>query len=64
MKKGFDDSNFDVQFELPREQVNKLLKEYKKIKKYQRSNLFAVKSIDGTESLVSKMIEEAKDAGF
>ena len=64
MKKGFSDSNFDVQFELPREQVNKLLKQYKKIKKYQKSNLFTVKSIDGTENVISKMIEEAKEAGF
>ena len=64
MKKGFSDSNFDVQFELPREQVNKLLKQYKKIKKYQKSNLFTVKSIDGTENVISKMLEEAKEAGF
>jgi len=64
MKKGFNDSNFDVEFELPRDQVNRLLKEYKKIKKYQRSNLFTVKSMDGTENLVSKMVEEAKEAGF
>jgi len=64
MKKGFSDSNFDVKFELPSEQVDRLLKEYKKIKKYQRSNLFTVKSIDGTENVVSKMVEEAKEAGF
>jgi len=64
MKKGFNDSNFDVEFELPTEQINKLLKEYKKIKKYQRSNLFTVKSMDGTENVVSKMTNEAKEAGF
>lgn len=64
MKKGFNDSNFDVEFELPKEQINKLLKEYKKIKKYQRSNLFTVKLIDGTENIVSKMTNEAKEVGF
>jgi len=64
MSKGFNDSKFDVQFELPTNQVNRLLKEYKKIKKYQKSNLFTIKTIDGTENVVSKMIDEAKEAGF
>ena len=59
MSKGFD-----VEFEVPEDQINILLKQYKKIKKYQKSSLFAVKTMDGTEELVSKMIDEAHESGF
>ena len=59
---GFGDYN--VEFEglnMDQDQVQALVKKYKKLKKYQKSSLFAVKTIDGTENLISKMIEEAKD---
>lgn len=58
------DKGFDVEFEVPKDQVQELLKKYKKVKKYQRSSLFAVKTMDGTEDVVSKMIEEAEEEGF
>ena len=53
---------FDIDFEgldMEPDQIQDLLKKYKKIKKYQKSNLFAIKNMDGTEEVVSKMIEEA-----
>jgi len=56
MSKGFD-----VEFDLPPEQLAVLLKKYKKLKKYQKSSLFAVKTMDGTEDIISKLVEEAKD---
>ncbi len=62
MSKGFD-----IDFEgldMDPDQVQALLKQYKKIKKYQKSNLFAIKTMDGTENVVSKMIEEAHEGGF
>tara|TARA_R100000005_G_C4991165_1_gene198548 strand:- start:120 stop:305 length:186 start_codon:yes stop_codon:yes gene_type:complete len=59
MSKGFD-----VDFDMSTDEIEGLLKEYKKIKKYQKSNLFAIKTMDGTEKVVSKMIEEAKESGF
>ena len=58
---------FDINFEgldMDSDEVQSLLKKYKKIKKYQKSNLFAVKTMDGTEDVVSKMIEEAREGGF
>ena len=61
MSEGFIDN---VEFEIPREQVKKLLKSYKKIKKYQKSSLFAIKTMDGNEEIISKMIEEAEEEGF
>ena len=64
MSKGF---NYEVGFEgidMNPDQVQALLKKYKKIKKYQKSPLFAVKTMDGTEDIVSKMVEEAREGGF
>jgi|DEB19_MinimDraft_3_1074340.scaffolds.fasta_scaffold59094_3 hypothetical protein len=43
------------------DEVSKLLKKYKKTKKYMKSGLFAVKTMDGTENYVSKLIEEAEE---
>jgi len=59
MSKGFD--GFDVEVEMPKEDIKRLLKQYKKLKKYQKSSLFAVKTIDGTENIISKMVEESQD---
>ena len=62
MSKGFD-----IDFEgldMSQESVQELVKKYKKIKKYQKSSLFAVKSMDGTEEIVSRMVEEAREGGF
>lgn len=42
-----------------KEELNKLIKKYKKIKKYTKSNLFSIKTMDKTENYVSKLIEEA-----
>lgn len=57
-------SGFDITFEgldMGQEQVQSLVRKYKKVKKYQKSNLFAVKTLDGTENYVSKLIEEGQD---
>jgi len=43
------------------DEVNKLLKRYKKIKKYMKSPLYIVKTIDGTEEVVSSLIKEATE---
>ena len=58
---------FDINFEgldMDPNEVQALLKKYKKLKRYQKSSLFAVKTMDGTEDVVSKMIEEAREGGF
>jgi dynactin complex subunit len=59
-------NGFDIKFEgldMDSDQVQALLKQYKKIKKYQKSNLFAVKTIDGTEDYVSELIKEGEEYG-
>ena len=62
MGKGFDISFKGI--DMNPDQVQELLKKYKKVKKYQKSNLFTIKTLDGTETLISNMIEEAKEEGF
>jgi hypothetical protein len=59
MSEGFDKVEFDLP--IKNDEVQKLLKKYKKIKKYMKSPIFTVRTIDGTEELVSSLLEEAKD---
>jgi uncharacterized protein involved in tolerance to divalent cations len=59
MSEGFSEENIEVA--IYKDEVKKLLKKYKKIKKYQRSSIFEVKTMDGTEDYVSKLIKEAKE---
>ena len=47
--------------EINQEEYKKVLKKYKKIKKYMKSNLFQIKMIDGTEQLVSELTNEANE---
>ena len=57
MSKGFD-----VEVEMNPDDINRLLKRYKKIKKkYQKSSLFALQTMDGTEKIISSMIKESED---
>ena len=41
------------------DEYKKLIKKYKKTKKYMKSNLFAIKTMDGTEKFVSQLLKEA-----
>jgi phosphoribosyl-ATP pyrophosphohydrolase len=62
---GFGDYNVEFEgLDMNSDQVQALVKKYKKLKKYQRSSLFAVKTMDGTEDVISKMIEEAKEVNL
>lgn len=59
MSEGFDKVEFDLP--IKKDEVQKLLKKYKKIKKYMKSPLFVVKTMDGTEEIVKSLLEEAKE---
>ena len=48
--------------EMNAEEYKKLIKKYKKTKKHMKSNLFAVKTMDGTEKYVSELLKEANEA--
>ena len=57
MSQGFN----KVKVEINPDEVGKLLKHYKNIKRYMRSPLYEVKVMDGTEEVVSKLIQEYED---
>jgi hypothetical protein len=57
-KKNEIDNNVKISIDL--DNIDVLLKEYKKIKKYQKSSLYVIKTIDGTEQIVSSLIREAE----
>ena len=44
------------------DEVQKLMKDYKKIKKYMKSSIFAVKTMDDTEKLVSNLLKESEES--
>jgi DNA integrity scanning protein DisA with diadenylate cyclase activity len=58
MSEGF---NNKLKVEINSDEVDKLLKQYKKIKKYMKSSLYEVKKIDGTEKVVSELLKEYED---
>ena len=59
MSEGFSEEKIEVS--IYKDEVKNLLKKYKKIKKYQKSSLFAIKTIDGTEDIISSLIKEAEE---
>lgn len=59
MSDGFSEEKIEVQ--IYKDEVKKLLKKYKKIKKYQRSSIFEVKTMDGTETYISQLIKEIEE---
>jgi hypothetical protein len=59
MSQGFDKLEFDLPVNI--DEVKKLLKKYKKLKKYAKSNIFQIKTIDKTETVISSLIKEAEE---
>lgn len=56
MSEGFKKEDLNITLNL--DEIGEIIKEYKKIKKYQKSSIYAIKTMDGTEKVVSKLIEE------
>ena len=48
--------------EMNADEYAKLIKKYKKTKKYMKSNLFQIKMMDGTEQFVTQLLKEAEQA--
>lgn len=61
MSEGFKDEKVEIEVQLNKNEINKILKKYKKAKKYMKSSLYEVKKINGTETYISKLIKEAED---
>ena len=59
--KGFNiDSNKDgnVRFEINTDEVGKLIKKYKKLKKFQKSNIAELPKLSGIETEVDRLIND------
>jgi hypothetical protein len=58
--KGFAKSADDKQLRLyiKNREVNRLIKEYKKLKKYQKSSIFEIEKLSGVETKIDKLINE------
>jgi hypothetical protein len=61
MSNGFEHTKLKVIIQ--QNEVDKLLKQYKKVKKYMKSPLYAIKVMDGTETYVNQLIKEAEENG-
>ena len=59
MSEGFNDGKIKVNVNV--DEIDIILKKYKKLNKYKKSALFAVKTIDGTESIITSLIKEAQE---
>lgn len=62
MSEGFN-NNIKLNMTIYQDEINGLIKKYKKTKKYMKSPLFAVKTMDGTETYVKKLLEESGENG-
>ena len=59
---GFQEGEFDVKIEgMQEEEIDALLKKYKRLNKYRKSNIFAIKTMDGTEDIIAPLIDEVED---
>lgn len=54
-----DDKNLNVNINL--DTIKNVKKEYKKLKKYMKSNLYHIKTIDGTEKTISNLLKNNKN---
>lgn len=51
----------DAKITIDLDNIDHVIKQYKKIKKYQKSSLFAIKTMDGTEEVVSSLLKEVEE---
>jgi len=49
---------FDVKVEMPKEDIDRLLKEYKKLKKYSKSSIYELEKLSGKKTKIEKLIEK------
>jgi hypothetical protein len=58
--KGFSKTEDDTQLKvyIKNREVDKLIKQYKKLKKYQKSSIFEIEKLSGRETKIDKLINE------
>ncbi len=60
MSKGFN-QKIKASVSINVSEIDNIIKKYKKLNKYKKSSLFALKTLDGTEKIISKLIEESQE---
>ena len=65
MNKGFkgfieddDDKDGNVRFEIDTDEVGRLIKKYKKLKKFQKSNMEELSKLSGIQTEIDNLISE------
>ena len=58
---GFDGNEKKKGIRLNMEEVNKLTKEYKRLKKYMKTNFYEMQSINGSEKIISELLNNYGD---
>jgi hypothetical protein len=61
MSAGFSEEKLEVS--INKDELQEVLKVYKKLKKYQKSNIFKIKTIDGTENRIKNLLKELDEDG-
>jgi DNA-binding transcriptional regulator YhcF (GntR family) len=61
MKNGFGTDVGKASVIIKKEELDNLIRHYKKLKKYMKSSLYTVKSMDGTEEKIKNLLEEYGD---
>jgi len=59
--KGFaDDPNKDgnIRFNINSEEINKIIKKYKGLKKYQKSSIYEIEKLSGNDTIIDKLVDE------
>jgi len=58
--KGFAGPADDKEFRLKikNSEVNKIIKDYKKLKKYQKSSIFEIEKLSGKETKIDRLVSE------
>jgi len=51
----------DLNIDIDLDELRPIKKQYKKLRKYMKSNLYQIKEMDGTEKVVTNLLKEYQD---
>ena len=51
----------DLNIDIDLDELRPIKKQYKKLRKYMKSNLYQIKEMDGTEKVISNLLKEYQD---
>lgn len=57
MSSGFGEAKITLNLD----EIDGIIKKYKKIQKYKKSSFYAIKTMDGTEEIISSLVKEYQE---